>query len=64
MDAKLIEHIKVIESMLFYYEYIETIPFAELDDSVNLKLITDIVDYKLKLELGDKAYTEYCLAIT
>ena len=65
MDAKLVEHIKVIESMLFFYEYVESIPFNYLnDDSGNFQLLSDIVDYKLKLMLGGKAYTEYCLAIT
>jgi len=64
MKQELIDYIKVIEGMLFYYEVIESIPFSTIESDIELNFISNIIGIKMENILGKEMWNEYLTAVS
>ena len=63
MKQELIDYIKVIDGMLFYYETIEGMPFIDLDEDMVFTFVSNIVGEKMQDMLGKEMWNEYLISI-
>lgn len=63
LDNKIIDNIKIIEGLMFYYEIIESVEFDELEEEIMTNFILNITGEKLKVMLGKVVYNDYIQAI-
>lgn len=62
MKPELINYIKIIEGMMFYYEVVETIPFNKMLEDIELSFVSNIVGVKMEKILGKEMWDEYLIA--